>query len=92
MRNKTTNKVHQCLLMLEKYLWDNNYPLCITLIGGCCKLCRNGCAEDVCKNKGLARIPIEATGINVIDSLKNINIDIKFPIIDNLSRCGMILW
>jgi predicted metal-binding protein len=92
LRSKTTNKVHQSLLMLEKYLWENNKPLAISFIGGCCKLCKDGCSKDECKNKGLSRIPIEGIGINVVSTLKNINIDVVFPIKNNLSRYGMILW
>jgi len=92
IRNKSTIILHHCLLMLEQYLWDNNNSLSLSFIGGSCKLCKNGCSELKCMNKGLSRIPLEALGINVINTLQNININIKFPIIDNLTRCGLILW
>ena len=46
--------------------------MAISFIGGSCKLCKNGCAKDKCNNPGMARIPLEATGVNVIKSLDNI--------------------
>jgi len=91
-RTETTVKLHKTLLMLEKELWNNNYPTAVSFIGGSCKLCKNGCAEDKCKQPGLSRIPTEATGINVIKSLKNIGIEIVFPPKDKLSRFGILLW
>ena len=92
IRIKSTNEIHTCLLKLEKVLWDNNYPMAISFIGGSCKLCKNGCAEDKCRNSGSARIPIEAIGINVIKTLKNINVEIDFSNDLNISRYGMLLW
>jgi len=92
IRNKSTNEIHSMLLKFENLLWDKNYPMAISFIGGSCKLCKNGCAIDKCKNPSKARIPIEATGINVIKTLKNINIDIDFSDKTKLSRYGMLLW
>lgn len=56
------------------------------------KLCKNGCAKDKCNNPGMARIPLEATGVNVIKSLANIGIKIEFPLIDKFYRFGLIAW
>lgn len=92
VRIESTNKLHHALLMLEKELWNSNNSLAVSFIGGSCKLCKNGCAEDKCRQPNLSRIPVEAIGINVIASLKNVGIDIVFPIKDNLSRYGMLLW
>lgn len=92
IRKQSTLKIHTLLLSLEKYLWDNNYPLALSFIGGSCKLCKNGCAIDKCRNKNLSRIPIEALGVNVIKTLKNINVDVVFPPNTKLLRCGLIMW
>jgi predicted metal-binding protein len=92
VRYESTNKLHRGLLMLEKELWNDNNSLALSFIGGSCKLCKDGCAKDKCRQPQLARIPLEATGMNVVDSLKNIGIDVRFPIEDSLSRYGMILW
>lgn len=92
VRTESTNNLHHALLMLEKELWNKNNSLAVSFIGGSCKLCKNGCAEDKCRQPSLARMPIESTGINVIATLKNIDVGIVFPIKDNLSRYGMLLW
>ena len=90
-RNKSTNILHKLLLQSEKILWENNYPMAISFIGGSCKLCENGCDEHSCRNPHLARIPIEATGINVINTMKKY-IDISFPPKEYIYRVGLLLW
>lgn len=40
----------------------------------------------------MARIPLEATGVNVIKSLDNIGIKIEFPLINKFYRFGLIAW
>lgn len=92
IREKSTNELHKSLLYLEKILWDLDNPMCLTFIGGSCKLCKNGCAEDKCRNPGLKRIPIEATGINIIKSLEKVDINISFLQRDVFYRYGLLLW
>lgn len=92
VRRHTTNQVHKALLEMEKVLYDNNISTKISFIGGSCKLCKNGCAEDKCRNPYLARIPLEATGCNLIESFKKVGLDIKFPVTDYLYRYGVVLW
>ena len=92
IRNQSTNDVHRMLLKLEKYLYEHNDSLAISFNGGSCKLCKNGCAKDKCNNPGMARIPLEATGVNVIKSLDNIGIKIEFPLINKFYRFGLIAW
>lgn len=92
VRTESTNLVHKALLSLEKVLWEQNYPLAVSYIGGSCKLCENDCAADHCRNPYLSRIPIEATGINLISTLKQVGIEIKFPVTECLSRYGLLLW
>lgn len=92
IRNKSTNELHKSMLYLEKVLWDLNYPMCLTFIGGSCKLCKNGCAKDKCRNPKLKRIPIEAIGVNVIKTLEKYNESIDFTIKNIINRYGLILW
>ena len=91
IRTKTTNYLHKTMLDLEKYLYKNNCSIATSFIGGSCKLCKN-CNPEHCNNPLLARIPMEATGINVLKTMKNIGVEIKFPITDSLSRFGLLLW
>lgn len=92
IRSKSTNVLHKVLLEAEKFLYDNNHSLAISFLGGSCKLCKNGCNPEKCNNPLCARIPMEALGINVIKTMKNSGIDIKFPITNEISRYGLLLW
>ncbi|MEQ2722824.1 DUF2284 domain-containing protein [Phascolarctobacterium faecium] len=92
VRNESTNAIHRTLLQMEKFLYINNNSLAISFIGGSCKLCKNGCGKERCNNPGMARIPLEATGVNVIKTLENIGIKVQFPIKDRFYRYGLIAW
>lgn len=92
VRRQSTNMIHKALLHLEKVLYDNDLPTRVSFIGGSCKLCKNGCAADKCRNPYQARIPLEATGCNLIESFKKVGIKIEFPIKEYLYRYGVILW
>jgi len=92
VRRDSTNLLHRTLLKAEAFLWDNNYPLAICFIGGSCKLCAQGCDEHACRQPKLARIPIEATGINVIKTAENVGLEVKFPPKNDLYRVGLLAW
>ena len=92
VRSRSTNLVHKALLYLEKELYNNNCSLALSFIGGSCKLCKNGCSKDGCANPYLSRTPWEGMGCNVVATLKNIGIEVKFPPTDYLFRYGLILW
>lgn len=92
VRSESSVLLHRTLLAAEKLLWDNNYPLAISFIGGSCKLCTEGCDQFTCRQPTLARIPLEAAGINVIKSAKNVGLSITFPPKGYLYRVGLIGW
>ena len=91
-RIASTNRVHRALLYLEGELYKHNNSLANSFIGGSCKLCRNNCNKERCVNPYLSRIPLEATGCNVIKTLASVGIDIVFPVADRLHRYGLFLW
>lgn len=92
IRHESTNILHKQLLDMEKICWDHNIPTAISFIGGSCKLCKNGCDKDKCRMPYLSRIPLEATGVNVVESLKKIGINIVFPPKKCLGRYGVLLF
>lgn len=92
IRARSTNDLHRTLLRMEKILWEHNFPLAISFIGGSCKLCKNGCGKDGCNNPYAARMPIEATGVNVVKSVEKYGIHISFPPKGTLTRLGLLLW
>lgn len=92
VRSSSTNIVHRALLFLESELYNRNNSLAVSFIGGSCKLCKNGCNKERCVNPNLSRIPWEATGCNVVKTLKNIGIEVCFPPNRFLYRFGLFLW
>lgn len=92
IRNYSSVVVHKAILEAEKIILESGESLFVSFVGGSCKLCKNGCSSDKCRNPGLARIPMEATGINVIKTVAKYGIEIKFPVVDSLYRIGMILY
>ena len=92
VRRKSSTLLHRTLLDAEKLLWDNNYPLAISFIGGSCKLCSEGCDQLACRRPNLARIPIEAAGVNVVKSAENVGLSIIFPPENYLYRVGLLGW
>lgn len=93
VRIESTNLLHRTLLELEADLYENNVPLAISFMGGSCKLCKDGCSKEGCRHPDLSRIPLEATGVDVIDFVKEtIGINILFPPKDYLYRVGLLLW
>ena len=92
IRTESSNRLHRALLDIEKVLWENDCPLAISFGAGACKLCRDGCGKERCRNPYMARSPLEATGVNVIKSAALYGIEIAFPPKDFLMRIGYLLW
>lgn len=93
VRTKSTNYLHKILLSMEKVFWENNNSMVISFIGGSCKLCKDGCDDEKCRHPESARIPWEATGVNIVKTLKESN-NIVIDFSDNgiLNRYGIIAW
>lgn len=92
IRARSTNDLHKSLLRMEKVLWEHDFPLAISFIGGSCKLCKNGCGKERCNHPYAARMPVEAAGINVVKSVEKCGIHIAFPPNGSLTRVGLLLW
>ncbi len=92
VRTESSVQLHKALLECEKWLWNHNNSTALSFIGGSCKLCKNGCASDRCANPYMARVPVEAVGINVVKSAANCGIDISFPPKEYMIRIGLLLW
>lgn len=92
MRTDSSIVLHRALLDIEHFLLRSGNAVRISFIGGSCKLCKNDCAPDKCRNPYQARIPLEATGVNVIKTAEKCGIEIKFPAVEMIYRIGLILW
>lgn len=92
IRTNSSLILHKGLLRMEKYFWNQNNSTCLSFIGGSCKLCKGGCGEKKCNNPYSARSPLEAMGINIIETAKKYNLNITFPSDKYMIRCGLIVW
>lgn len=89
-RTESTNKLHGILLKLEKDGFNQDNHFTTSFIGGSCKLCKQGCA-DVCRNPQHSRIPLESTGVDVVETLKKFGVSLKFPATDAIYRVGLLV-
>ena len=92
IRNDSSVTLHKLLLELEKWLYNHNSSNAISFIGGSCKLCKGGCGKDRCNDPYMSRSPIEATGINIVKSMKQYGVAVDFPTNQMLKRIGLLLW
>lgn len=92
IRTESSLIIHRTLLDAEKYLYENNIVTALSFIGGSCKLCKSGCGKEKCNNPYMARMPVEATGVNVIKTLAKKGIDVTFPTDKSMKRIGLIVW
>ncbi len=92
VRTESSVVLHKLLLAMESWLYNRNSSTALSFIGGSCKLCKGGCGKDGCNNPYMSRSPVEATGVNIIKSIKKHGIDVTFPTDKQLMRIGMILW
>ncbi|MEF9951711.1 MAG: DUF2284 domain-containing protein [Clostridium sp.] len=92
VRQESSVVLHKVILGIEKYLYENNNSMVISYIGGSCKLCKNGCGSERCNNPYKARIPLEATGVNVIETVRKYGVNITFPPENHMIRVGLVMW
>lgn len=92
VRSESSIILHRMLLDLEKQLWNLDFSTAVSFIGGSCKLCKNGCGKERCNNPYMSRSPLEATGVNIVNSAAKYGINITFPPKDYIIRLGLLLW
>lgn len=90
LSRKSSLLLHKVLLKEREILLSKGHYFNIVLGGGSCKWCKE-CVIP-CRFPQFRAIPIEATGINVVATLKKLNIKITFPVKNNFVRVGIMLW
>lgn len=83
-------KLHKVLIEERKKLLNKGHYFNVILGGGSCKWCKE--CKIPCTLPQFRAIPIEATGINVVETLDRLNMFIKFPVRTNFYRIGLLLW
>lgn len=90
VRISSTNRLHKNLLELEKYCFSLGCYYSTAFIGGSCKLCKS-CSSDKCRQPEKSRIPLEATGVDVMATIKKLGLNLAFPVKEKLYRVGLLL-
>jgi len=90
---ESSRTLHKMLLELEKQAFNRGCVFAISFIGGSCKMCETKTCSLPCKNPSVGRIPIEGTGVNVVETCKRLDVDIRFPVVLNETfwRVGFLL-
>jgi predicted metal-binding protein len=91
-RRKSSQALHKAILKAEDILWQNNYPLAISFIGGSCKLCGCICPDEECAKPEESRIMLEAIGVDITATAATVDVKIVYPPKGHYIRVGAVLW
>lgn len=94
-RSNSSKELHEILIELERQGRRRGHYWITSFIGGSCRHCLS-CDGSRCRMPEYGRIPVEATGIDIVETCKRLNIDItRFPeisILDgSIHRVGILL-
>ena len=90
--NNERKQVLEKLRQIEKTAMNNGYPLALAFTTGTCILC-NKCntEQKICKHPTEARCSAQAVGINIMQTLQNAGIPMKYPFQKNPESFGLVL-
>lgn len=89
VRRESTRRLHMILLELEKFAFSQSYHYANSFIGGSCKICVD--CPDKCRFPNMARMPLEAAGVDVVKTVAKLGLKLKFPIVDSFYRIGLLM-
>ena len=90
-RELSAKNLHEIMLKLEHETKIDGFYYSLAFIGGSCRYCRK-CSGPICVHPEFGRIPVEATGIDVIATCKKNDIQLEMPPKDNISRVGVLFY
>ncbi len=92
-RNYSTREIHELVLKKEIELFNNGFVYSKAFIGGSCKLCSpDVCKSHKCVRPHKGRVPIEATGINILSLMTAIGLEYQEPPVDYFWRLGLVFF
>jgi len=86
----SSEKLRTLLLKERNKLVNEGHYFVVAFGGGSCKNC-NKCSIP-CQFPDKALIPMEATGMNIVEMMKKFGIEIKHPVKDFFYRVGCIFY
>lgn len=84
-------ELSEILLKLESYTLSKGCRFAAGLTGGSCKYCDECIGSGKCLHPYKARPSMEAVGIDVVATLRNIGIELAFPVTDTVKWWGLLL-
>lgn len=92
MGKQSSLNLHEYLLKRRQELFNQGHVFTLIFGGGSCKWCPK--CINPCREPSKSLIPLEGCGINVINLMKEFNLEIKFPMENQEAfyRIGMILY
>jgi len=87
---KSSLAMHMHLLKIRDDLFLRGHHFVIAFGAGSCKLCKE--CSFPCRNPSKSLIPMEGTGLNVVELMKRKKVEIKFPVTESIYRVGIILY
>ncbi|HNY73941.1 MAG TPA: DUF2284 domain-containing protein, partial [Syntrophales bacterium] len=87
-------RLHELVNRGEKEAFLTGFRFAAGLIGGCCRLCPVCVAAEGgmhCRFPFQARPSLEAMGIDVVATLKNVGLSLAFPVQGRVTWTGLIL-
>ncbi len=91
VREYSGKSIHKMLLNIEKQAINRGYYFAIVFIGGSCRFCTSDICGPRCSHPESGRIPLEATGVDVLKTCEKFGHTIKFPDCKTLWRVGLLL-
>lgn len=88
--NESSLYLHKALLQERNRLFNEGHYYNLLVSGGSCKWCIK--CSIPCSSPQYRAIPFEATGIDVVSTLKKFNIDVQFPVKNTFIRAGAIFY
>ena len=89
---KKSYDLSEILLKMEAVALQKGYRFAAGFTGGSCHYC-DSCVKtgNECKTPYRARPSMEAVGVDVVETLKKVDMDVKFPVSNNVKWWGLLL-
>src|SRR3989339_766021 len=89
VRETSGLSIHKMLLNLEKQALNRGYYFAVVFIGGSCRFCGKPACGPHCDCPEAGRVPLEATGVDVLKTCEKFGIKVSFPDPKTLWRVGL---
>lgn len=87
---KSSMKLTNFLLKKRADLFNKGHYFAVAFGGGSCKICKT--CTFPCKFPDKALIPVEGTGLHIVEMMRLRGVEIKYPVVDRFYRVGCLFY